>query len=158
MGHLSSCLQKIEDIQFKTFNNKGDPVANAVKITKVDYAYYVLGKNGVVYTDSGIGRDICLNDYTNKAVTGLYQLGLITRQELRLHIKSMNLRKESSRSYEENESFRRFATKLGIELDGGQLAILDKRREATKEKYKEQVTPLAAKLNEAYKAQRCPNG
>jgi hypothetical protein len=158
MGHLSSCLQKIEDIQFKTFNNKGDPVPNAVKITKVDYAYYVLGKNGVVYTDGCVGRDVCLNDYTNKAAKGLYQLGLITRQELRLHIKSMNLRKESSRSYEENESFKKRAANLGIELDGAQLAILDKRRQAIKEKYGEQVTPLAVKLNEAYKAQRCQNG
>lgn len=150
MGHLSSCLKKIEDIQFRQFANKGDPVANAAKITKVDYAYYVLGKNGVVYTDSGIGRDICLSDFTNKAVKGLYQLGLISRKELRLHIKSMGLCKKIRESYEMTESFKKRAAKIGIELTEGQIEKLDWNHGKIKASYDEQIKPAAIKLNTEY--------
>jgi hypothetical protein len=150
MGHLSSCLKKIEDIQFRGFANKGDPVANAAKITKVDYAYYVLGKNGTVYTDSGIGRDICLSDFTNKAVKGLYQLGLITRKELRLHIKSMGICKKIRESYEMTDGFKKRAAKVGIELTEDQIAKLDQNHAKIKAQYEEQIRPTAAKLNSEY--------
>jgi hypothetical protein len=150
MGHLASCLKKIEDVQFRAFANKGDPVAEAVKITKVDHCFYVLGKNGNVYTDGCLGRDICLNDYTNKAVKGLYQLGLITRKELRLHVKSMGLRKKIQESYERTENFKKRAIAMKINLNEGQIRILDWNHDTVKSSYDTQIKALAIKLNAEY--------
>lgn len=149
MGYLDSPVHAVERVRFNPIKSV-EGVTDIVRLTKTGSTFpgsvFILTKRGAVYTNDSLGRNMCLTGRTNEYAAALAGLGLITKDELRVHKGWVAARKAWEDTHDMLKRFKERAHALGIILTPEQVATCDK-EQANADRALETVRIAARRLN-----------
>ncbi len=85
MGNILSTVERIHAVHFNSLTPSRGVTDIAAMTKSANRSVYIRTKRGTIYTDSGMGRSICLSGPAINDVTALYALGVISQAEMRAH-------------------------------------------------------------------------
>jgi len=130
MGHLISCIEKIEGRAFAPFPTR--TVGSIEKLVAVKGRIFALAKSGIIYTDDGIGGRCALSgtDSEERGVVALQRLGIITEDERMRHGAAVRRRHATYSVYKDLEAVHDALKKLRIHLTPAQKSMMRKAKRA----------------------------
>lgn len=150
MGHLTSCVQKINDLRFETFPLKR-ALTGVFKCVCVNGIVYALNKRGIVYTNGEMGGKVCYCETGSNyhAVEAVQLLGLISKEEAEKHGEKRRAQNEAYIVYRAATCEVSTLAAVGIKLTASQkrrLSAMKQKLDVTKPPYflKEEATQKLA--------------